>query len=726
MIMDASISDVMAFARVMLGIVLVFGVAPMVVLPYPSGARSRLDAWVANLVRWCAVLIVVMHVLSGLGLYSRVTLLVCIGAIAWFARYRRQFGGFAGLIQRSYAKLDDTSAVKKPSRSAHSRMQLALLASPPILLFAGSYALRARDVFSSYALSPPDAYVHMAWARSFTQGQLWPDGVYPQGMSALLAVVDAVAPFTDLLDVARFTGPLVGTFVVFAIYYTVVRLTRNPGAALLAGGMMGLFGGLPEWREPWERQVGLLPQEFGLAVAFLAVVFAVLAVTERGGGRLLQLGSGGGLAMNGNVLSLSAAGFVAAMAHPLSAAWLGLMVGVAALCATMVSLRWSYLFGAGVATITGVGVGIGVVPLAELLGAKAYLGYGAGDALSDLGSVTDRSLQTAELMEWFGALSWLNHNWLSLAAMGALVVAAVGVIALAVRRSTRTRAAQLLGVTAVGVLAVGLFDLEWISFQIDAFYVVRLSNMIGPTLAVAFGAGLGALGYFLVNRVSELRLALMGVVGLVALGGFAIYIDTPAIAMGAEFEREQIEYDEMTRLTIAMKDEFDRGAYTVVGPTSQRQVLGDHGWSIEQWVFARDIDEVPHDEILPVPTPVTFVFVEMDPFPVREISDSSAVGEYYFTHAKRGRIQVILYEWAEARRAENPDTTIHYEGDNIRVYRIARNPAIQIDADTTLFQDYTWRPGELFNDGPTSPRDVEENTDTSPDGENGIDQAPAS
>ncbi len=706
MILGVDFGDITAFLRVVVGVVLILGIAPMVLLPRPAGARNGLDAWVANFVRWCAVLIVLVHVLAGTRALSRVSLLVCVLAVAWFTRYRRQFGGFSGVLHLLYAGGPKRTVAPTPGPTRRERLALVALALPPVVLFVVAYLLRARDAFGTYALSPPDAYIHMSWANSMLQGELWVDGVYPQGLAALVAAVYAFTPFTDLLDVARFMGPMVTTFLVFTIYYAVVRLTRQPGAALFAAGTIGLFGALPEWRHLWERSIGLLPQEFALAIAICALVFAVLAVTERGGGRMLRLGAAGGLAMNGNILSLALAGFVAAMTHPVSAAWLGVIVGASAIAATLVSGRWSQLVGAGVATVAGVGLGIAVVPLAELFGVSAYIGYGASEALSDL-RATNAAAQQEELLRHFGALSWLEHNWLSRLAMVTLVGAVVGIAVLVVRRDTRGHAAQMLGLTAAAGVTVLLFDLTPIAHRLDAWYVSRLATLIGPTLPLAFGAGLGGLAFLVGRRVSYVRLVALGIAGAVALGAFAWQIERPAQAMGVGFEREEIEYDEMTRATLRLKRDFDAGTYTVVGPTSLRQVLGDHGWSIEQWVFARDVHEVAHDDFLPVPTSDVFVFVELDPLPVREISQNSPVAEYYFNVDKRGRIQAILYEWAETRRRLNPDTTIHRDGEHVRVYRVTRNPAIQVGNPDELFTDYRWRRGELFNDGPTSPRELE-------------------
>ncbi|HSK22899.1 MAG TPA: hypothetical protein VK906_06980 [Egicoccus sp.] len=702
------------FLRVLLATVLALGVLPRLVLPRPATARSGLDAAVANLLRWLAIVMVVSHVLAGLGIYNRVSLLVVFAVIAWFSTYRRRYGGLGGLLHRLWPTDTGRASGRGPARSRlgwRDRLALAALATPLTLLLAASYWLRAKDTFATVALSPPDAYVHMTWAWSFQQNTLWPDGVYPQGMSAILSLIHLVAPFTEILDVARFTGPMVGTLLVFAIYYAVLRLSRNPGAALFAAGLLGLFGANPEWREPWARQVGLLPQEFGLALALLAMVFAVLAVSEAPHGPRLRLGPLPALPVGGHAATLGAAVFAVALSHPLPGLWAGLVVALAAVGAVLVTHRFAALVGAGLTTLVGAAVGFAVVPVAQWFGVPAYLGYGAGEALADLTGMSFEERE-AKLIEYFGELDRLGHNWLSLAAGAAVVLGVVAVVLLA-RSGRRQRAAELLGLTAVGGFAVAAFDLRPLAGVIDPFYLVRLANLLGPTLPLAFGAGLGGLSLLVARRVTYVRVAVLVLIGLVSLGGIATRF--PADAIERWYEREEIEYEEMTHLTLRLKHEVEPLTYTTVGLASQRQVLGEASWFIASWVFARDLADVPHNDILPVPTPETYVFVELDPYPVNEVDPNGAVEEYYFDREKRGRIQARLYEWAELRRRVNPDTTIWYDGEHIRVYRVARNPAIQTDPDRPEFKDYDWDPGELFTTGPTSPRDLEATFDAIPE-----------
>ncbi|MGH3442227.1 MAG: hypothetical protein ACRDUY_09330, partial [Nitriliruptorales bacterium] len=316
-------ADVLALLRVLLAFGIAYVALPAIVLPRPGGARSRLDVVALNFVRWTAIVITLSHLLAAAKIYGIIALSASFLAIAWYTKYRKRWGGFAGVLHMLMPSgtaddgplNPDGTPIKKTKPPGRTRRLLALLGLtlPFVGVMGVSFWLRVKPALDHVTLSPPDAYVHMSWADAFQANVLWPDGVYPLGLAAFVSLVDVFSPFTDIVHVARFTGPIVGMLLVFAIYYAVVRLTRNPGAALLAAGAIGLFGSRPEWREPWHRLIGLVPQEFGLALVVFGLAAAVLAVTERGGGERVKTTRVGSIALGGHTLTVLAAAFAAAM-----------------------------------------------------------------------------------------------------------------------------------------------------------------------------------------------------------------------------------------------------------------------------------------------------------------------------------------------------------------------------------------------------------------------------
>lgn len=706
--------EVILIAQVVVAFTLAFVLVPLLIMPRIDASRSTLDDIVVNFIRWVAIIIVATHILSVIGLYNGVTIATLLLAIGWFARFRREIGGMPGLLQRIWP----TGGKPPPRRTRRVRpswrhgIVIAGLSLPVVAVFGGSYWLRVRDAIGTYTLAPPDAYIHMTWARDIAANNIWSDGVYPQGMAAFTAFVNLFAPFTHLHDVARFLGPLLGTLVVVAVYYAVVRLTRSPGAALVAAGAFGFFSAAPEWRIPWHRQIGLLSQELAVVIAILALPVAVLAVTERSGGATLELGQKARMALGGHSLTLGAAGIAIGLTHPIPGVAFVLLVSVGSLAPALVDrARFPQAFGVIVTAIGSFVIGSAVQPIAELLGPGAYLGDRSMDRITGLADRSDTVL--SDLLFFFGDVEVLGHSWLSLLA-GICAIVGIG-LGFRFARSPRwgETGAQILALGAVGLAVVVLWDVRIMAQVIPTFYVARLANVFAPLLALAIGAGLGAL----TPLIADLRPIATGrrvlivpavglVVGIVALGGLATRF--PAAAIEAHFERDTIEYEAMPGVTRSIRRSFDRGTYTIVGLTHQRPLIAGDGFFIELWVFARDAPEVAPDEIVPIPTTHTFIFVEKEPFDIEPLDRPGPTEEYYYDTDKRGRVMAATYAWAEERLRADPETQIHYDDERLRVYRISRNPAIRVDFERTdLFQDYTYQPGELFNEGPTRPRDVE-------------------
>lgn len=700
------IGDIAALVRVVLAFGVGFVAIPWFALPRPLAARSKLDVVAINLVRWTAVVIVLSHVLAATNLYSALAMSLAFLAIAWFAKWRQRLGGYGGVLKRIWQQVTERGererAEDSEGRSIRRLLLLLGLAAPILGLVGVVFYLRAESGLQYLSLSPPDAYVHMAWADAFQHNVLWPDGVYPLGMAAVVSYIDLMSPFTDIVHVARFTGPIVGTLLVLSIYYAVVRLTRNPGAALFAAGTIGLFGTRPEWREPWHRLIGLLPQEFGVAFVIIALTVAILGVTERTG-EVLSTANGQKRPWwrDDNGLTLFAAGLAVGMTHPVPGAFMlpliGLGAGTAALARRDGAIRRGIrLVGA---TFIGVVAGFAVVPLAELIGFRAYVDYGAGEALADVASGSNM----AEFFEEFGELA--GHTPFSIVAVACVVLGLVAAFTLYLVKKDRVLTAQLLGLTVASGFLVALYDFRPFAPYVDLFYLVRLANLLGAMLALAFGVGLGWLGALLGQRRLFAGIATLLAVGVAALAVFGWQF--PAVAGDEAEVREQLVYEQAARAVLDIKAENPPLTYTIVGSPAERQMLAGEGYFVASWVFARDIGTVPEGDIVPIPTADTYIFIEKVPFPVREAESVNGPNEeYYFLRDKRGRIMAVMYDWVQNYSASHTQIDVYYEDEQFVVYRLRRNPAIAVDEDTPQFKDYTYRPGELFTEGPTVP-DVE-------------------
>lgn len=733
----------------LISVLVAFGVGfvllPWVVLPKPSGARTVLDHLTINFVRWTAAVIVGVHVLVIFKLFETVTI-VAVLLIAWWYFKLRPNGWDRSKVRSTWnhftlrlvavgdaaergevrmrrgrrgQKIPSAAYAEEESQTPYSStpvqtistpeqdnargntlkrssrfVALLLLVLPVVAVLAASYWVRVQGNLNDLALSPPDAYIHMTWAKQLTTNQIWADGLYPMGMPAIMAWTSKFSFQASMLDIARFLGPLVATLIVYGIFYSALRLTGNPGAAIFASGLFGLLGTRPEWHEPWYRQIGPLPQEMALALTVISLPFGVLAVMHRDRSHLITIGM---------------AALAIGLTHPIPLPFFIALTAVGAFTAAILTGAFKYAFQATLVAVVGGALSFIYIPVGRLVGIQVYGPINNFNPLA--GEREDPSVGGGLFQE-------LGYNSISRLAIICAVIGVVAGIVLLFSKSTRARGVTLLSLCAIAGAVLMLYDVRWLG--LDPFYATRSAQIVGPMLTLAFAAGLGALTVLITKKMFLVGTAIAIVVGFVALITFSNQY--PARAR----QKVQIEYESMARITDDISNKYERFTYTIVGiPQQRQQILGD-GWFIEAWVFARDaslrsardpgyqmhsrqgIPRTSRDagDILAIPTQDVFIFVEKKIYPIDELSPDGPTEEYYFNKEKRARIMARIYMWSELYMRYHTDMTVYHEDDELKVYRISRTPDVDASEDTPEFKDYTWRPGELFNTGPVGVEEV--------------------
>lgn len=772
---------VVTLMRVVVGIVLAFGILPALVLSRPKGALTSLDAAVSRSVRWVGIVLVVSHLLVMVRLFHVLPIvLLCVwGMLIRQGRVQAPSLGRRGAavapvvahdgippppgagdalppppgalppppppvsalpqqsldgdaedeavrratspVQRLWLRFTDMMHVVERAgprafvdwaatgwhrvREAVGRLftlstlKILVLMVPVVGILAVSLALRVDFAFRFETLSPPEAYVFLNWAKAFAANQLFVDGIYPYGLPAFIAFTGKMTPGIDLYEIVRYTGGLIGVLLVFGIFYAALRLMANIAAALFSAGAFGLFGTLAEWHAPWIRQTGPLPQELGFAIALLALPSAILAISDREPDHL-------------RTVFWAAVGI--GLIHPIP---LVLFVVLAAVGATMAAILGERQTGAALRVVRS-GLAGGAlahlyVPVGLLFGLSVFRGMDQPFTPVMLGR------STTEVLADFYGTTLVGHNLLTVSAAVGAVLALI--VAWILGRNHRT---GHIGVQLAGTAAIGL--------AIVAFYDVRLYNLphtiagptgalvgIGVALALATGMAAVTAPLFALRR-PMLRSGAAILVASVALVGFSQVFEQ------RERTRAPSEYDQMAAVTRDIMRNQDAFSYSVVGTPQQRQAVAGIGSFIELWVFARDVTVrdaqnpgfvVPDlsslmfardlGETLPIPTADIYIFVEKVPYPVPEQPPVGPTEEYYYNRDKRGRIMAAVYAWAEHYRYYHTNMDVHYEDDEIIVYRIARRPNPVAAAASPQFKDYTWEPGVLFTGGPASPEEVD-------------------
>ncbi|MEX2487860.1 MAG: hypothetical protein WD377_09610 [Nitriliruptoraceae bacterium] len=747
MIQDFLQLPVVILVRVLLGMVLAFVVLPNIVLPRPPSARTSLDATVVRSVRWTGIILAVSHVLLVVRLFHVLPILL-LCAYGWLRKQdrlpSRKRVATDGVVTTDAVLAGDVSEFDEMPERSHSAVQrawlqftdmfsvfervgfrmfvdwivgvwrrllglvrsvftrqsalLAVLVAPIVGILSASLVERGRLAFRFETLSPPEAYVYLTWAKSFANNSAFPDGIYPQGLPGFIAFLGKLTPGIDLYEITRYTGALIGMLLVFGIFYAVLRLTANVGAALFAAGAFGIFGTVQQWHSPWIRQTGPLPQELGFAIALLALPSAILAITERDRDHL-------------RTTMLAALGI--GIIHPVPLAMFIVFAFAGALVTAVIDRGgFDYAFFVLVYGLIGGLIAHVYVPIGLLVGLDIFQG------MDHPFTVRSYAGGRTEALVGLMATERLGHNLLTYVAMGSVALALLVALVMRARSRTRHIGAQLAGLAGFGIVALALYDVR--PLQIPLNLLGPMGNLVGIAVALALGAGFAAVtaAAFAVRNPLQ-RAASVIVLAAVAVAGFGRTFDTGPL------QRAPSEYEAMAAVTRDVMRNQDAFTFTIVGTPQQRQAVAGVGTFIELWVFARDVTVrdaqdpgfvVPDvsslmfardlGQTLPIPTADVYIFVEKDPFPVPEQAPVGPTEEYYYNREKRGRIMATVYAWAEYYRHYHTDMTVHFEDDDVVVYRIRRRPNTVASAAAPQFKDYTWEPGVLFTGGPAEPSEV--------------------
>jgi hypothetical protein len=171
---------------------------------------------------------------------------------------------------------------------------------------------------------------------------------------------------------------------------------------------------------------------------------------------------------------------------------------------------------------------------------------------------------------------------------------------------------------------------------------------------------------------------------------------------GAKGAPERIEYESASVETLRIADESEPKSYTIVGTSEDYDRILTRGYHTQLWVFARDIrmeDASNPGYDLPIPTKDVYIYVEKETYHPPSLPGTlGPTEEYYRDYSKRDRIMNITQRWAEAYMQSHSNMDVYYEDDDIIIYHLEHNPALEETERSDQFKDYTWRYGTLFNE----------------------------
>jgi hypothetical protein len=613
------------------------GALVLVVVPWALfGRRRRMGSrapehLVAGIVLWGAA-VPVLAAARLLDLFSLTGVVVAIACVQRRGRLRASLQaawtrGVEGVLRRAEAEPRRRSI---PLPRTRGRAALEAVAAAALVVLTAVTHLR--DAFAHPADDAFGAAQHIADLNGLAVRHLWPIGVRPVGVPAVLAVIGRVASVDSVLLV-RLATPLVAVLTVLALLWAGRRLGGRPSAGLLAAGA-GVLAVGPTW--PLTRSQPSDALAVGAAAALVVVVVALL------GERLV-------------VPSARSAPVWAAMA---AVALIAPFVGVALLVAALLGWVVHRLSDAGplagprlpIGLVVATALAVGTIPLGVLLGHPLY--RGTGDLASRLGD-TLRS----------GTLPPDPPGIGPVVVVVAVLLSAL-VLVLPRRALLRTPGARVAAVVALVFVVLALpvrFGLP--ALLLPAVAATVAAPLLALAAALAVDALLGWLG-------ASVRLAAVAVAVAVAL-----VLGAPLAPAAAERRQP----DGVVRELYRIKDTRRPYDWTVVDRSASLLDVDGHGFFLPIERFVAGYDPTawrfdPDRRDLALPTRSTFLFLRRadlraEPVAVSDAGPAALARDLGRTEA------LALRRWIRAYEAAHGPLRVVHDDHDLLVVEIRRTEA---------------------------------------------------
>ncbi len=515
------------------------------------------------------------------------------------------------------------------------------------LAVAAAFALRLGGPLLQVSPGAPDTYVHLLWTNLLLHSRLFPQGVYPEGMHAVAAVVADVF-FVDPLNVLRFLGPTDGLLLVLAVYTLALELSGNRLGAAVAAAVFGLGTASPLPEAAW-RQINPLPQELGAVFVPLGIAFAV---------RHLRQGD------RASLLLVTASFMAGALIHPYSPAFAGLTVGCLVL---------AHAWTPGDARRRGVpllaaaagGTLLGLLPI--LAGRLAGIPFYASSIRFVQNPNSGSALSPGGLAALIRGNPYLEAGLIF--ALGAIVVSAGRRTPEAARplwRGFGLALAAMYGLMAAALAGAPL--IPEVARTTEFFSIILVPVAAG----LLFGGTLAAPEH----RVAALALA--SALVLPALALWPPHFPWP----------ERMEPPGASRAFLDIRNQFTVRQWTIVAPVQQYSETVGRGWHVELSDFVRrfSLAEASDPRFLllnagtgAILTPDVFIYVETTPLGTNRPLQASdlllplpqAAGTAVYQGRQLVAIEARAYAWCIAYLHSHPSSaSIYYQNRTFNVFHI--------------------------------------------------------
>ncbi len=519
-----------------------------------------------------------------------------------------------------------------------------MIKGEPLLAVLNALALGLGMFFRLYypvtraGFTTSDAYLHLAWIKYLGASHIYQDGIYPSGMHAVVGFLSKIY-MTDPYYMVRYLGPVVGFMIMLSIYFFVSRnYKRNRFAPWLA---VMVYVGVTSLPTTSWRQSALLPQEYAL-VFLLPVLHYFNQYLKKGEVQHLRI---------------AAMGLACSLLTHLYAP-----VFILAGCLLILLLNGRTIRLAQLGNVLGYGLLAIALALAPI-----------GVALAR-GMTFHRSMGfVKESISLFGGEGLLPGSFWS-----GDVVLIIGLVCslLLVLKSLGKNERDGTMLCFVGIM--GLIMLLLYRGSAFGFPMIMLPDRLGVFLSIYLAPAIGIAPYMMIFGTSfrTRRLRSLGI-SVILLGAVLLSHDFQDYKVGFTL----YEYDQAVKNYISIRDQHLKQTWTIIGPTEQYQQTVDNGYHYQLWKLMELQETSASGEKLEIPTPDIFIFVEKIPlYGTEHVSLETAkkafpkvsgdLSEFYIKPENRAIIEAKAWYWAEAFRNNNPDFSIYYDDEQLRVYHL--------------------------------------------------------
>lgn len=554
-------------------------------------------------------------------------------------------------------------------------MQYPILAFFTVLIFLASLIVRLKYSVFHAAYPHMDMYLVLKWVKAITMNDLFYNNeIYPKGMHSVYAAV-AKLTFIDPYMLIRFIGPIIGIFIVLAIYFLAYKVTDSPYAALLAMTLYGLTDtGMEFFPSQLFRQAGTMSQEFGMLMILCGLGFLIDTLKEKNYQR---------------IYFYLACLFMSFLVHSYAAMFL-VMWSVIFIITGLFYKKFTIRYLLSVSLFSVLIISLTFVPL--LLGKV----FGAEYHPSSISMITDiigSKFSSLTIGQYIRDVFLPKDPYMYIVLSGIMLIPLFKI--LSTKKYGSHKRMLFLPITLATFASFLLFNISSLFLNMRVpelldkgrtgpflcllipILSAQIIDLFADLLTVKSMVEYHALNRNLIN--GAITFATVTYVGLILYLNFFPW----------NVFYKNVEYDAAAENYLRIKSNFYNNTrsldWTIIGPDTQLAEVMGVGWHKDIYRFVREFSPEQlkqADFRFPIPTHNLFVYIEKKPMfsdqmiklqdaeePL-EPEGNDVFMQYYMDGSQRAIMEAKAWALVEAYRSSHEGVSVYYEDSDLMIYKI--------------------------------------------------------